>query len=157
MMAEVALNKTVPDFSLLDQHGKEVSLSKFSGKRVVLYFYPKDNTSGCSLEAEGFRDLKDEFADKNTVIIGVSKDTQKSHAGFSLKLDLNFSILSDKNGEIHQMFDVIKPKKMYGREYLGTERSTFIIDEKGILIKEYRGVKAKGHAEEVLDFISNLK
>jgi len=89
-MAEIALNKTVPDFSLLDQNGKEVTLSKFSGKRVVLYFYPKDNTSGCTLEAEGFRDLKDEFAAKNTVIIGVSKDTQKSHAGFSLKLDLNF-------------------------------------------------------------------
>jgi len=156
-VAEIELNKAVPDFSLPDQTGTEVSLSDFSGKRVILYFYPKDNTSGCTLEAENFRDLADQFASNNAVVIGISRDSQKSHQGFALKLDLNFSILSDKNEEIHKLFDVIKPKKMYGKEYLGTERSTFIIDEEGVLIREYRGVKAKGHAQEVLNFISKLK
>ncbi len=157
IMAEISLGKNVPDFSLLDQNGNEISLSHFSGKKIVLYFYPKDNTSGCTLEAEGFRDLASEFAGLNTVIIGVSKDSLKSHQSFSLKLDLNFSILSDEDGRIHEMFDVIKPKKMYGREYMGTERSTFVINENRILAKEYRNVKAKGHAEEVLEFIRNLE
>lgn len=143
-----------PDFTLKETNGQEISLSDYLGKKnVVLYFYPRDNTKGCAIEASEFRDLHEEFERLDTVILGISKDSLKSHAKFSDKLDLQFLLLSDEDKKIHEMYGVLKPKKMYGKEYLGVERSTFIIDKKGNIVKEFRKVKAKGHAEEVLEFI----
>ncbi|MBW4829317.1 MAG: thioredoxin-dependent thiol peroxidase [Clostridiaceae bacterium] len=143
-----------PDFTLKETNGQEISLSDYLGKKnVVLYFYPRDNTKGCAIEASEFRDLHEEFERLDTVILGISKDSLKSHAKFSDKLDLQFLLLSDEDKKVHEMYGVLKPKKMYGKEYLGVERSTFIIDKKGNIVKEFRKVKAKGHAEEVLEFI----
>lgn len=143
-----------PDFTLKETNGQEISLSDYLGKKnVVLYFYPRDNTKGCAIEASEFRDLHEEFERLDTVILGISKDSLKSHAKFSDKLDLQFLLLSDEDKKVHEMYGVLKLKKMYGKEYLGVERSTFIIDKKGNIVKEFRKVKAKGHAEEVLEFI----
>lgn len=111
----------------------------------MLYFYPRDNTPGCSLEAESFRDKLEKFEALNAVVLGVSRDNVRSH--------LNFHLLSDPEAKVHKIFDVLKPKKRFGKEYIGTERSTFIINKDGILIKEYRKVKVKGHVEQVLQFI----
>ncbi len=155
-MNEIEIGKKAPEFTLPNESGTNISLSDFKGKKVIVYFYPKDNTSGCTLEAENFRDNQMEFEKLNTEILGISKDSTKSHLNFATKLDLNFHLLSDSDQIIHKMYDVIKLKKMYGKEYLGTERSTFIIDEKGILIKEYRKVKVKGHIKEVYDFIKDI-
>lgn len=143
------------DFTLKETDGKDISLKDFKGKNVVLYFYPKDNTSGCTTEALEFMELHEEFDKLNTVIMGISRDSLKSHARFRDKYDLPFLLLSDENQEVHDLFKVMKMKKAYGREYLGVERSTFIFDKNGELVKEFRNVKAKGHAKEVLDFISD--
>lgn len=142
------------NFTLQETDGSNVSLEDFKGQNVVIYFYPKDNTSGCTTEATEFRDLYDEFKKLNTVVLGISRDSLKSHANFREKQNLPFLLLSDKDEEVHKLFDVMKLKKMYGKEYMGVERSTFIIDKDGELIKEFRNVKAKGHAEEVLKFIN---
>jgi len=141
------------NFTLQETDGSNVSLEDFKGQNVVIYFYPKDNTSGCTTEATEFRDLYDEFKKLNTVVLGISRDSLKSHANFREKQNLPFLLLSDKDEEVHKLFDVMKLKKMYGKEYMGVERSTFIINKDGELIKEFRNVKAKGHAEEVLKFI----
>ena len=141
------------NFTLQETDGMNVSLDDFKGQSVVIYFYPKDNTSGCTTEATEFRDLYDEFKKLNTIILAISRDSLKSHAKFREKQNLPFLLLSDKDEEVHKLFDVMKLKKMYGKEYMGVERSTFIINKDGELIKEFRNVKAKGHAEEVLKFI----
>ncbi len=141
------------NFTLQETDGRNVSLDDFKGQNVVIYFYPKDNTSGCTTEATEFGDLYDEFNKLNTIILAISRDSLKSHAKFREKQNLPFLLLSDKDEEVHKLFDVMKLKKMYGKEYMGVERSTFIINEDGELIKEFRNVKAKGHAEEVLKFI----
>ena len=143
------------DFVLRETNGADISLKDFKGKNVVLYFYPKDNTSGCTTEALEFMDLYDEFQKQDTVIMGISRDSLKSHAKFRDKHDLPFLLLSDEDEEIHNLFNVMKLKKMYGKEYMGVERSTFIFNKDGELIKEFRNVKAKGHAEKVLEFIKN--
>ncbi|WP_313756697.1 peroxiredoxin [Tissierella sp.] len=143
------------DFVLKETNGTDISLKDFKGKNVVLYFYPKDNTSGCTTEALEFMDLYDEFQKQDTVIMGISRDNLKSHAKFRDKHNLPFLLLSDENEEIHNLFNVMKLKKMYGKEYMGVERSTFIFNKKGELVKEFRNVKAKGHAEKVLEFIKN--
>ncbi len=127
------------------------SISDFIGHKIVLYFYPKDNTSGCTLESKSFTQLKNQFNEKGYKIIGVSRDSVKSHKNFILKQDLNLLLLSDVNEEMVKAFDVLKEKKMYGKTYLGIVRSTFLLDENGDIIKEYRNVKAKGHAEKVLE------
>lgn len=155
-MSGPKIGDMAPDFELPSHEGGTVSLSQFRGKNVVLYFYPKDNTSGCTLEAESFRDRKKEFEELDTVILGVSKDSIKSHSSFALKISINFDLLSDPDQRIHRLYDVIKPKKMYGREYMGTDRSTFVIDKTGRILKGYRGVKAKGHVDEVLGFLKTL-
>ncbi|MBC8586897.1 peroxiredoxin [Paratissierella segnis] len=144
------------DFVLKETDGKDISLKDFRGKNVVLYFYPKDNTSGCTAEALEFVELLDEFEEYNTVVIGVSRDSLKSHAKFKDKFDIPFLLLSDETKEVHNLFNVMKMKKLYGKEHLGVERSTFVFDREGNLIKEFRNVKAKGHARQVLDFVSSI-
>jgi peroxiredoxin Q/BCP len=154
-MDKVSIGNKVPDFTLRNEDGKEISLSDFKGKYIVVYFYPKDNTPGCTVEAESFRDNMKDFDKLNTAVIGISKDSVKSHLNFHNKLNLNFNILSDPDASVHKMFDVIKKKKMFGKESLGTVRSTFVLDKDGILIKEFRNIKVKDHVKEVLDFIRN--
>jgi len=142
----VDIGDGAPDFALMSDEGKEVSLSDYRGKRVVLYFYPKDGTPGCTKEAQGFRDLADEFAKENAVIIGVSKDSVKSHQRFKAKHNLPFALLSDPEGDVLDLYGVWKQKSMYGRTFMGTERTTFLIDKEGVVRKVYRKVKVKGHA-----------
>lgn len=141
------------DFTLKETDGKEISLEDYRGQNVIVYFYPKDNTPGWTVEAKGFRDLDQEFEELNTVILGISKDDLDSHKKFRDKFDLNFHLLSDPEAEVQKQFDVWKPKKMFGKEFMGTERATFVFDKEGELKKEYRKVKADGHAEEVLKFV----
>lgn len=142
-----------PDFSLISDEGKNISLKDFKGKKVILYFYPKDDTSGCTKEACSFRDNINIINKKNAVVIGVSKDDTKSHQKFKKKYDLPFTLLSDENLEMLKKYDVWKEKSMYGRKYMGIERTTFIIDEKGKIIDIFNKVKVDGHTEEVLEKI----
>lgn len=141
------------NFILKETDGKDTSLEDFKGQNVVLYFYPKDNTAGWTTEATEFRDLHDEFLKMDTIILGISRDSLKSHAKFREKQNLPFLLLSDPTEEVHNLFGVMKLKKMYGREYMGVERSTFIFNKEGELVKEFRNIKAKGHAAKVLEFI----
>lgn len=134
----------------------EFSLDKYKGKKIVLYFYPKDNTSGCTLEAIQFSELKDEFEKLNAVVIGVSKDSLLSHKKFIEKHNLKVELVSDEDISIQEHFDVWKLKKMCGKEYMGTVRSTFILDDEGNILKEFRNVKAKGHAVKVLEALKEL-
>ena len=131
-------------------------LSQLKGKKVVLYFYPKDNTPGCTTEGQNFRDLHKEFKKENTVIFGLSRESLKSHESFKSKQSFPFELISDPDEKICKQYDVIKEKSMYGRKYMGIERSTFLIDEKGRLVKEWRKVKVTGHAKEVLEAVKAL-
>ncbi|TCS82592.1 thioredoxin-dependent thiol peroxidase [Tepidibacillus fermentans] len=149
------IGQKAPDFTLPASNGEQVSLHDFRGKYVVLYFYPKDNTPGCTTEACSFRDYHEEFKGLNAVILGVSPDPLKSHAKFIEKYQLPFLLLSDENHKVAEAYGVWKLKKMYGKEYMGIERSTFIIDPEGNLVNIYRKVKVKGHVEEALEFIKN--
>ncbi|NOX18640.1 MAG: thioredoxin-dependent thiol peroxidase [Chlorobi bacterium] len=151
------VGKKAPQFTLPDTFGKKVALKDFLGKRAVLYFYPKDNTSGCTMEANDFKANIKKFEKLNAVVIGVSKDSQKSHQKFVEKYDLPFILLSDEDTKVIQKYGVWKEKSMYGRKYMGVERSTFVIDEKGKLMKIYPKVKVKGHVEEVLNFLKENK
>lgn len=141
------------DFILKETSGTDISIKDFKGKNVVLYFYPKDNTLGCTTEALEFMDLYDEFEKLDTVIIGISRDSLNSHVKFRDKHALPFLLLSDEDEKVHNLFNVMKLKKMYGKEYMGVERSTFVFNKDGELVKEFRNVKAKGHAEKVLEFL----
>jgi peroxiredoxin Q/BCP len=147
----VIVGKKIKNFSRPATGDKTISLKDLAGKKVVLYFYPKDSTPGCTTEGQNFRDAKAKFTRQNTVIIGVSRDSMKRHENFKAKQKFNFDLLSDEDESLCNQFDVIKLKKLYGREYMGVDRSTFLIDEKGILLEEWRGIKVKGHIEEVLD------
>jgi len=146
----VDIGETAPDFALLSDEGKEVSSKDYLGKKVVLYFYPKDGTPGCTQEAKEFRDLAEQFSKENAVILGVSKDSIKSHQKFKEKHSLPFTLLSDPEGKVLDVYGVWKKKTMYGRTFMGTERTTFLIDEEGIVSKVYRKVKVKGHAQACL-------
>ncbi len=146
----------VADFTLPATSGQTFTLSAQQGKTIVLYFYPKDSTPGCTTEAQQFRDLYPEFQKIGALVLGVSRDSLKSHENFKAKQELPFELLCDKEETLCQQFDVIKMKKMYGKEVRGIERSTFVIDGKGLLRKEWRGVKVPGHAQEVLDFVKTL-
>jgi peroxiredoxin Q/BCP len=146
----VTVGKKVKNFSRPATGDKSISLKDLAGKKVVLYFYPKDSTPGCTTEGQNFRDAKAKFTRQNTVIFGASRDSMKRHENFKAKQKFNFDLLSDEDESLCKQFDVIKLKKLYGREYMGIERSTFLIDEAGALIEEWRGVKVKGHVEEVL-------
>jgi len=139
-----------PDFTLQSDDEKEVSLSDYTGKKVVLYFYPKDGTPGCTQEAIEFRDLVKEFEKEGITILGVSKDSVKSHQKFKQKHELPFRLLSDSKVKVLNLYGVWKEKKLYGRSFMGTERTTFIIDENGMVEKIYHKVRAKGHAQACL-------
>ncbi len=150
------LGKKVKNFKLPATGDKQVSLNDFKGKNVVLYFYPKDSTPGCTTEGQDFRDTKGKFTRQNTVVLGVSRDSLKSHENFKTKQKFNFDILSDADEELCNQFDVIKMKNMYGKKVRGIERSTFLIDDKGVLRQEWRKVKVKGHVDEVLEAVKSL-
>ncbi|MBO2926113.1 peroxiredoxin [Metapseudomonas otitidis] len=146
----VSLDQPVADFTAAATSGVEVKLSDLRGKQVVIYFYPKDSTPGCTTEGQDFRDHHGAFEAANTVIFGVSRDGLKSHENFKCKQAFPFELISDKDEALCQLFDVIRQKKLYGKEYLGVDRSTFLIDKDGMLRQEWRGVKVPGHADEVL-------
>ena len=146
------LNKIVPEFSAEMTSGKIFQLSDYQGKNLVLYFYPKDNTPGCTTESIEFRENYPQFQQHNTEIFGISRDSLKSHEGFKAKLDMPFELISDPQETLCIMFDVMKMKNMYGKKVRGVERSTFVIDGSGRLVKEWRGVKVASHVEEVLNF-----
>jgi peroxiredoxin Q/BCP len=144
------LGKKVPDFSLTATGGQPWKLSGASGRKLVVYFYPKDNTSGCTQEGIDFRDLHAQFRKAGADIVGISPDTLASHEKFKAKYELPFALLADPDKQACLLFDVIKEKSMYGKKYLGVERSTFLVDAKGVLRREWRKVKVAGHAAEVL-------
>ncbi len=146
----VTIGKKIKNFSRPATGDKTLSLKDFSGKKVVLYFYPKDSTPGCTTEGQNFRDAKTKFTRQNTVILGASRDSIKRHENFKAKQKFNFDLLSDEDESLCKQFDVIKLKKLYGREYLGVDRSTFLISETGTLLEEWRGVKVKEHIDQVL-------
>lgn len=148
-------NDKAPDFSLISDEGKKINLKDFRGKKVILYFYPKDNTSGCTKEACSFRDSIKSFEKNNAVVIGISKDDISSHKKFKEKYNLPFNLLSDESLETIKDYGVWKEKNMYGKKYMGIERTTFIIDEKGIIRKIYPKVKVIGHIEEILNELKN--
>lgn len=154
-MSQVELGKKVPDWTAESNNGI-VSLHNFSGKRLVLYFYPKDSTPGCTTQAQNFRDLMAEFNAENTVIIGVSRDSLRSHQNFIIKQELPFTLISDPEEKLCEMFGVMKMKNMYGKQVRGIERSTFLINEEGVLVQEWRGLKVPGHVEKVLETIKAL-
>lgn len=147
----VELDKPVPDFTAQATSGQTVTLSDLQNTQIVIYFYPKDNTPGCTTEGQDFRDLHADFVAANTLIYGVSKDSLKVHENFKAKQSFPFELISDPDEELCRLFDVIQLKMMYGKEYEGIERSTFLIDKQGVLRKEWRKVKVKGHVAEVLD------
>ena len=148
--------QAAPDFTAPATSETTVTLSALKGKKVVLYFYPKDSTPGCTTEGQAFRDLYDRFQAAGCEVFGVSKDSLRRHENFKAKQEFPFELISDEDETVCQLFDVIKLKKLYGKEYEGIERSTFLIDEKGILRREWRKVKVKGHAEEVLEAVQGL-
>ncbi|ATH76535.1 MULTISPECIES: peroxiredoxin [Halomonadaceae] len=144
------IGQPVPDFSASATGDTTITLSELRGQQVVIFFYPKASTPGCTTEGGDFRDRKAAFDAANTVVIGISRDGLRAQENFKAKQDFNFALISDKDEAVCQLFDVIKLKKMYGKEHLGVERSTFLIDKDGKLAKAWRGVKVPGHAEEVL-------
>ena len=151
MAPGLKLGSKVPGFALPANGGGTWRLKDAAGSKLVLYFYPRDLTSGCTREAQDFRDLAPQFARAGTLIAGVSRDSVASHERFVERERLPFPLLADTEGELCRLFDVIKPKSLYGRKYLGIERSTFLIDATGRLRQEWRKVKVPGHAEEVLE------
>ncbi len=153
----VTLDQPVADFSAAATSGVQVSLSALKGQNVVIYFYPKDSTPGCTTEGQDFRDHHAAFQAANTLVFGVSRDGMKSHENFKCKQAFPFELISDKDEALCQLFDVIKLKKLYGKEYLGVDRSTFLIDKNGVLRQEWRGVKVPGHVDEVLSAAQALQ
>ncbi len=149
-MTTATLTRSILNHTFDSTEG-EISLSGYKGQKIVLFFYPKDNTSGCTQEAKDFRDQLKQFKKLDAVIIGVSRDSIKSHHKFIDNHELNFNLISDPDEVLCNAFDVMKEKSMYGRKYMGIERSTFILDEKGKVINEWRKVKVPGHVEEVLN------
>ena len=146
--------KNAPGFSLPNSDGEIINLSDFKGKSVVIYFYPKDNTPGCTKQACGFRDASEEYALVNSIVIGISPDNEASHQKFRDKFDLPFHLLADPDLQAIKAYGVWKEKNMYGKKYMGVERSTFIVDKEGIVAKIIRKVKVDGHVESVLSTLS---
>lgn len=154
--AKAAVGKKAPDFKLVAMGGSEVSLSQFVGHKVVLFFYPKDLTPACTQESCDFRDAYAEFGKQNTVVLGISNDPAERHEKFAAKYELPFELLADTEHKVCELYGVWQLKKLYGREYMGLVRSTFLIDEKGKLVREWRNLRVKGHVEEVLDAAGKL-
>ena len=155
-MTTVNLQQTVPDFELPSTGDKTIRLSDLRGNNVLIYFYPKDNTPGCTLEGQNFRDHIETFNAHNTLIFGISRDSVRAHENFREKQQFPFDLLSDADETVCNLFGVMQLKKNYGREYMGIVRSTFLIDTEGKLINEWRNVKVKQHIDEVLDVVKNL-
>jgi thioredoxin-dependent peroxiredoxin len=155
-MTSTNIGSPVPDFTAEATGDKTVSLTDHRGHYVVLYFYPKDNTPGCTQEGQGFRDNLEKFTEMNAVILGVSRDSVRVHEGFKCKQAFPFDLLADQDEKLCQLFNVIKMKNMYGKQVRGIERSTFLIDPDGILVHEWRKVKVKNHIEEVLETLKEL-
>jgi len=153
-MNPIHIGDAVTDFVALSTGDKSINLSDYLGRYVVIYFYPKDNTPGCTQEGIAFRDAYDKFTDLNAVILGVSRDSIRMHEGFKAKQAFPFGLLSDADEALCTLFDVIKMKAMYGKQVRGIERSTFLIDPNGLLIHEWRKVKVKNHCEDVLTILS---
>ncbi len=156
-MPELKVGEKAPDFTLLNDNGDKVKLSDLKGKKVVLYFYPKDDTSGCTAEACNFRDGLDEIAARGAIVLGVSGDSVDSHKKFRNKFDLNFSLLADPEKKMIESYGVWKEKSMYGRKYMGIERTTFVIDGKGKIARIFPKVKVTNHYDEVVEALDELK
>lgn len=150
------LDTQIPDFSLPATSGTTFNLAAQAGKVVVIYFYPKDSTPGCTTQGQNFRDLHDQFVAANAVVLGVSRDSVKSHENFKAKQSFPFELGSDADEAICTLFAVMKMKNMYGKQHRGIERSTFVIDKKGVLCKEWRGVRVDGHVKEVLEYVRSI-
>ncbi len=155
-MSKVSIGRNVPDFSLPATGDQTVTLSEYKGINVVVYFYPKDSTPGCTTEGQDFRDRMATFRRCNTAVFGISRDSIKSHESFKARQEFPFELLSDADETVCRLFDVIREKNMYGRKVIGIERSTFLIDDRGVLRREWRKVKVKGHVDEVLEAIKEL-
>jgi thioredoxin-dependent peroxiredoxin len=157
-MAEtsVTLDKKVPAFSCAATGGKRWKLSDAAGKKLVIYFYPRDNTSGCTKEGIAFRDLYSKFKKAGAIVVGVSPDSLESHEKFKANMEFPFDLLADEDRSVCELFDVYKEKSMYGRKYMGVERSTFLIDDRGVLRREWRKVRVPGHVEEVLEAVTAI-
>ncbi len=155
-MNNTTLNKPIEDFSAVATGDKTIHLFDYRGKNLILYFYPRDNTPGCTQEGKDFRDAIEEFNALNSIILGVSRDSVRVHENFKSKQEFSFDLLSDKDETLCTLFDVIKMKNMYGKQVQGIERSTFLIDPKGVLRYEWRKVKVKNHIQEVLDKLKEL-
>ncbi|MDN4071053.1 thioredoxin-dependent thiol peroxidase [Paenibacillus vini] len=153
---QIQMGQPVPDFRLPASGGGEMALSDFRGRKVVIYFYPKNMTPACTQEACDFRDRSGQLQKEGAVVLGISGDPVKSHDRFKEKQNLPFPLLSDEDHEVCRMFGVWQLKKLYGREYEGIVRSTFLIDENGTLVKEWRGVRVKGHADQVLEAVRSM-
>lgn len=156
MNKTVEVGKKVPAFKLAGTNQVNFKLSDYKGKNLVLYFYPRDSTPGCTTEGQNFRDNMTKFKRRNTVVFGISRDSLNSHEKFKAKQSFNFELLSDEDESVCKLFDVIKMKNMYGKKVRGIERSTFLIDPQGKLFQEWRKVKVAGHVEQVLDAIKTL-
>ena len=154
---KIKVGKKVPVFSLPSTGNKILKLSDLKGKNIIIYFYPKDATPGCTIEGQNFRDNIRKFSSRNTIVLGVSRDKINSHEKFKKNQKFPFDLLSDEDETLCKIFDVIKEKNMYGKKFIGIERSTFLIDEKGILRKEWRKVKVKDHVKEVLTVLKEIK
>ncbi|PTR05445.1 peroxiredoxin Q/BCP [Nitrosospira sp. Nsp5] len=150
------LTQLIPDFELPSTGNKVFRLSKASGKNLVIYFYPKDDTPGCTTEGQEFRDAYGEFTKLDCDIVGISRDSIKSHENFKAKMDFPFELLSDSDETACKLFNVMKMKNMYGKQVRGIDRSTFVLDANGTLQREWRGVKVPGHVQEVLEFVKTL-
>lgn len=155
-MSEISIGKKVPPFERPATGDKTVKLSDFTGRNVVLYFYPKDSTPGCTLEGQDFRDNMRAFQARDTVILGVSRDSLKSHEKFKEKQKFSFDLLADEDETLCRLFGVIKEKNMYGKKVMGIERSTFLIDAEGVLRREWRKARVKGHVAAVLEAVKSL-
>jgi thioredoxin-dependent peroxiredoxin len=156
-MESTLVGRKVPDFEIASTGNLMFKLSAALGSALVLYFYPKDNTPGCTTEGQEFRDLYGEFARRGCAVYGVSRDSIKSHEGFKSKMNFPFELLSDSDEKVCNLFGVMKIKNMYGKKVRGVERSTFVIDPEGVVRREWRGLKVAGHAREVLEFVKSLK
>ena len=155
-MESTLVGLKVPDFEIASTGNRTFKLSAELGSALVLYFYPKDNTPGCTTEGQEFRDLHGEFVRRNCAVYGVSRDSMKSHEGFKSKMSFPFELLSDPDEKVCNLFGVMKMKNMYGKKVWGVVRSTFVIDPEGVVRREWRGLKVPGHAREVLEFVKSL-
>lgn len=154
---ESMLNQVVPNFEISSTNNKQFNLSLVKGKNIIIYFYPKDDTPGCTNEGQQFSDNYPAFIEHNCIIVGVSRDSIKSHEKFKEKMKFPFELLSDEDEKLCDLFDVIKLKNMFGKQVRGINRSTFVIDSEGVLRQEWRDVKVPGHVQEVLTFVKTLK